>query len=611
MRTKVSINAIICSIVFCSLLSAQSSINVTDVKVTEGATKTIKSIVINEIGVNSADISVPDHIGQSYIEILSLVNNATPKEMLNLSLFIVGQDGQVIRINEGFINKKIPAGGTMVIYEDGTLEIRLKNGNIKKIRAVATWVDNAEIYDSGISGWMPFDPAIHDFAFGDTTADPLLVNLKKSGLSIDFFLANDPVVNAIPEVQASVFDGTWYPPAGTPAPEGDFESFDGSLTDDTVFARVFIDVIDSHIAADWTTNSTPTIIDGGLNPSQLFDADKNLPDPHPADGQTIIFGTESDDTIEGKEGPDFLYGRGGDDMILGGGGNDLVIGNSGDDILSGGPGDDLIVDVDTDFNIPGGSSLLDGNDGMDIFKFSTASDLAFLELTDLIEVAIRLLGIEKLDMRDGQAGDNLTISKEVVDNLGLNNAHTSSIIPDINTTGYSDVDIYVREDVGGTADNVDLQGSGWVQAPGSIQLGSEAFDVWTNSSDGSDAVIAIQQGGSVNPNTTIIGIAGTDKSQVLLTMPGHFSLEKNYPNPFNPTTTINYTLPQTTNVRIVIYDLMGREVKTLVSENKEAGYHSITWDATNDRGNRLSGGIYLYSIHAGSYHKTQKMVLLK
>jgi flagellar hook assembly protein FlgD len=56
---------------------------------------------------------------------------------------------------------------------------------------------------------------------------------------------------------------------------------------------------------------------------------------------------------------------------------------------------------------------------------------------------------------------------------------------------------------------------------------------------------------------------------------------------------------------------MGREVKTLVNEFKDAGYHTVIWDARNDKGNLMGGGVYLYSIDAGTYRKTQKMVLLK
>ena len=90
-----------------------------------------------------------------------------------------------------------------------------------------------------------------------------------------------------------------------------------------------------------------------------------------------------------------------------------------------------------------------------------------------------------------------------------------------------------------------------------------------------------------------------------------FILYDNYPNPFNPVTTLLYDLPENGHVNITIYDMMGREVKTLVNKTQDAGYRSIIWDATNDYGRPVSAGIYLYQIQAGEYISTKKMVLLK
>ncbi|MDG2265780.1 MAG: T9SS type A sorting domain-containing protein [Candidatus Marinimicrobia bacterium] len=90
-----------------------------------------------------------------------------------------------------------------------------------------------------------------------------------------------------------------------------------------------------------------------------------------------------------------------------------------------------------------------------------------------------------------------------------------------------------------------------------------------------------------------------------------FILYDNYPNPFNPVTTLLYDLPENSLVNITIYDMMGREVKTLVNQAQDAGYRSIIWDATNDYGKPVSAGIYLYQIQAGEYISTKKMVLLK
>lgn len=102
-----------------------------------------------------------------------------------------------------------------------------------------------------------------------------------------------------------------------------------------------------------------------------------------------------------------------------------------------------------------------------------------------------------------------------------------------------------------------------------------------------------------------------DVDETSTLIPERFGLNQNYPNPFNPTTMIQYDLPEATQVTILIYDLMGRAVKTLVNEFKDVGYHTVAWDARDDEGNRMSGGVYLYNIKAGTYHKTQKMVLLK
>ena len=85
----------------------------------------------------------------------------------------------------------------------------------------------------------------------------------------------------------------------------------------------------------------------------------------------------------------------------------------------------------------------------------------------------------------------------------------------------------------------------------------------------------------------------------------------NYPNPFNPVTTLRYELPEDAMVNIAIYDMMGRIVSNLVSSQQNAGYRSIVWNATNDYGKPVSAGIYLYQIQAGEYISTKKMVLLK
>jgi hypothetical protein len=104
--------------------------------------------------------------------------------------------------------------------------------------------------------------------------------------------------------------------------------------------------------------------------------------------------------------------------------------------------------------------------------------------------------------------------------------------------------------------------------------------------------------------------------QVVSTEPEHFIpeefvLHQNYPNPFNPVTTLRYDLPENGHINITIYDMLGRQVKTLINQTQDAGYKLVIWDATNDYGKPVSAGIYLYQIQAGEYLQTKKMVLLK
>ena len=102
--------------------------------------------------------------------------------------------------------------------------------------------------------------------------------------------------------------------------------------------------------------------------------------------------------------------------------------------------------------------------------------------------------------------------------------------------------------------------------------------------------------------------ASQDKTSL---SPNVFSLHQNYPNPFNPTTLIKYDLAEDALVSISIYDVTGRMVKSLINMNQSTGYHSLRWDATNNIGEAVSAGMYIYTIQAGQYRATKKMVLLK
>jgi hypothetical protein len=94
-------------------------------------------------------------------------------------------------------------------------------------------------------------------------------------------------------------------------------------------------------------------------------------------------------------------------------------------------------------------------------------------------------------------------------------------------------------------------------------------------------------------------------------IPTEFALHENYPNPFNPTTTLRFDLPELSDLTLTIYNMLGQRVRTFNMQSTPAGYHTITWDATNDFGEQVGAGVYLYQLQAKDFVKTRKMVLLK
>ena len=102
-----------------------------------------------------------------------------------------------------------------------------------------------------------------------------------------------------------------------------------------------------------------------------------------------------------------------------------------------------------------------------------------------------------------------------------------------------------------------------------------------------------------------------DAVTVNLTVSGEPQLLQNSPNPFNPSTTIKFYTPNTSDVTIKIYDMLGREVTTLINQQTTAGYHVVYWNGKDSRGESVASGIYLYRLTAGSFSETKKMNLLK
>ena len=165
----------------------------------------------------------------------------------------------------------------------------------------------------------------------------------------------------------------------------------------------------------------------------------------------------------------------------------------------------------------------------------------------------------------------------------INTSDGSYVISHKNTNGVNNNEVWLYEVVNG--------GHDWPGAYGNMDINSseEIWNFFTNFIDNS------------------LGI--TNKNEIQ--KPNIFLLQQNYPNPFNPVTTLIYSLTEENMVKITVYDMLGRKVRTLVNAVREAGRWSVRWDATNDQGGPVSDGVYLYQIRTDKFSETKKMIFIK
>jgi len=138
---------------------------------------------------------------------------------------------------------------------------------------------------------------------------------------------------------------------------------------------------------------------------------------------------------------------------------------------------------------------------------------------------------------------------------------------------------------------------------GSNPAGAWILQVYNNS---------VSDSGSLDAWAIKLDVENTTAVENEESLPREFSLDYNYPNPFNPTTTIRYQLPERSTVSLKVYNTLGQEVLTLVNEVQSAGAHSVIFDAKNNKNSySLASGVYFYRLQAGDFMQTRKMILLK
>jgi Secretion system C-terminal sorting domain/Domain of unknown function (DUF4397) len=148
--------------------------------------------------------------------------------------------------------------------------------------------------------------------------------------------------------------------------------------------------------------------------------------------------------------------------------------------------------------------------------------------------------------------------------------------------------------------NADLSG---LAGGSAVVFASGFLDPSANQDGEAFGIFAALSDGSVVAFSSVITDISTED---LGTIPESYSLQQNYPNPFNPSTTINFSIPSSDNVSLKIFNILGSEIATLISEELSAGNYSYNFDASN-----LASGLYLYQIIAGSFNQVRKMNLIK
>ena len=161
------------------------------------------------------------------------------------------------------------------------------------------------------------------------------------------------------------------------------------------------------------------------------------------------------------------------------------------------------------------------------------------------------------------------------------------------------------------------------KTPGQVALGSMKVDGQAATGDGNLVEVSFRTVDTPLPTDfqildgVLVDLAGNidaiNNIEIgsLKPLPTDYGLGQNVPNPFNPSTNISYQLPESGDVRLVVYNLLGQEVRSLVRETMEAGFHTVVWDGKDELGKQVASGIYFYRLQAGTFTDARRMMLLK
>ena len=260
------------------------------------------------------------------------------------------------------------------------------------------------------------------------------------------------------------------------------------------------------------------------------------------------------------------------------------------DVSSDGSTISKVDEIEHDTNSCGEFSLAKLDSDTFVLAYSRENNTGILKTFTVSSdgsLPVELTSFELLDTRN--EGITLQwITESEINNLGFNLDRKTPI------TDWSQIASYVTHPA--------LQGQGSV----SHQTIYTFTDNTVHENESYDYRLSdVDYGGNIEYHS--LQLMGVSLSSV----PQQFVLYPNYPNPFNPVTTIRYDLPDDSYVTLTIHDMMGKQIRTLVDGPQVTGHGMIQWNATNDAGHPVSAGLYLYTIQAGEFRQTKKMVLFK
>ncbi|HBC46245.1 MAG TPA: hypothetical protein DEO84_11235 [candidate division Zixibacteria bacterium] len=275
-----------------------------------------------------------------------------------------------------------------------------------------------------------------------------------------------------------------------------------------------------------------------------------------------------------------------------------------------------------DYDNDGDKDLSIGSyDTLNIF---TNNGNGLFEFDELYSTPINILNIFALDFT-GDGYDDLVLFEQskyyslrnttngIFEGMGITNfggigyGNSMPVMADIDGNGLKDI-ITAPTECYNITTIINL-GNGPLEASLGYGMGGyvRGFDILDINADGKLDLVAAEQDRSIFKMQSLLNQSnylGFPNGNYLTT--SVYGLNTNYPNPFNPTTTIEYNLSSAFDVTLDIYDLLGRKIETLINTKQEAGHHSAIWD-----GRDRSSGIYFYKLRAGEYTETKKMLLLK